>query len=73
MTYHGQIRNGVVTLDQGEQLPEGARVEVRLVETPTSEATSLASKLLQHAGAIDDLPDDAAQQLDHYLYGLPKR
>jgi Arc/MetJ-type ribon-helix-helix transcriptional regulator len=24
-------------------------------------------------GAFDSLPDDGASQLDHYVYGLPKR
>lgn len=67
MTYRGQILNGVVTLDEGERLPEGARVEVRVVDSPADGAMDLSTKLLRHAGAITDLPEDAAQQLDHYL------
>ena len=72
MRYYGQIRNGVVTLDHGERLPEGARVEVRIVEPRVADSTPLGEKLLRHAGAIGDLPEDAAEHLDHYLYGVRK-
>lgn len=72
MTYHGQIRNGVIALDREAELPEGARVEVRVVSSDSPE-TNLRDKLLQHAGRVDDLPEDASEQLDHYLYGVPKR
>jgi hypothetical protein len=29
--------------------------------------------LLELAGKADDLPADASRNVDHYLYGLPKR
>lgn len=32
MTLTGTVRNGAVILDPGTQLPEGARVELRLVD-----------------------------------------
>jgi hypothetical protein len=31
MSLEGQVRNGVVVLDNGEQLPDGTRVEVIVV------------------------------------------
>jgi len=39
---------------------------------------SLAERIVARAlalppGALDALPDDLASQLDHYLYGTPKR
>ena len=33
MTYRGHIKNGVVTLDEPATLPEGAEVNVQLVES----------------------------------------
>lgn len=76
MTYSGHIENGSVILDEPVTLPEGARVEVRLTQpdspkSPTQE--TLADKLLRHAGTAVDLPEDAAEQHDHYLYATPKR
>ena len=35
--------------------------------------TGLAKLLLKHAGVIKDLPPDLSANLDHYLYGHPKR
>jgi hypothetical protein len=29
--------------------------------------------LLKHAGKAEGLPEDLADQHDHYLYGTPKR
>jgi hypothetical protein len=48
-------------------------VEVRLLDASANDASTLGSMLLKHAGVIGDLPADASEQLDHYLYGVPKR
>jgi predicted DNA-binding antitoxin AbrB/MazE fold protein len=61
-------------------LPEGARVHLRVeeagAEQPTVESgqiPTLFERLKDVVGSIDDLPDDSSLNLDHYLYGTPKR
>lgn len=75
----GKVVNGVVVLDQPGQLEDGTTVRVQPLEK-NSEAhgkdiNSLRKMLLSHAGVIEDadLPADLAENLDHYLYGTPKR
>lgn len=75
----GKVVNGVVVLDQPGKLEDGTTVRVRPFEK-NSEArgkdiNSLTEMLLRHAGVIEDadLPTDLAENLDHYLYGTPKR
>jgi hypothetical protein len=78
MTYRGTVRKGVVVLDPGAALDDGTVVEVHPVEakpaqqTPASQPT-IWEKLAAMSGSVKDLPPDAARNLDHYLYGLPKR
>lgn len=75
MTYRGHIENGKVVLDDGVDLPDGTPVDVR----PSKGAKRSKSKatvtkgLLALAGRAEGLPPDAARNLDHYLYGHPKR
>ncbi len=71
MTLEGTFQNGVIVLDQPEQIPEGTRVRV-VVEDEDRTESPLAS-LLKYAGMVKDLPPDFAAQHDHYLYGTPKR
>jgi len=86
MIYRGQVRNGVIHLQESVALPEGADVEVRLVDenerqrerVPDDESQgevvpTLYETLKDFAGRAEGLPSDAAVNLDHYLYGLPKR
>ncbi len=79
MTYRGRVRNGVVILDDPVSLPEGAEVWVDLRTVladggPTKpREPTLGEKLLKYAGCITDLPPDSARNLDHYLYGTPKK
>ncbi len=78
MTYLGHVHNGVVVLDGAVSLPEGLRVNVEPLEEPsdTAEADripSLYERLKPLIGTAEGLPPDASVNLDHYLYGLPKR
>ena len=73
MVVAGTVTNGVVVLDPGTTLPEGARVDVAVRETAPQAASPLGALLLKHAGKAVGLPEDAARQHDHYLYGTPKR
>lgn len=77
----GKVVNGVVVFENGEVLPDGTIVKVKPITTG-SERTSashdfqrLREMLLSFAGVIDDpeLPTDFSENLDHYLYGTPKR
>lgn len=72
MTYRGHVKNGVVVLDAAVALPEGAAVEVRVVEGRTEEPP-LSAILLKYAGKAEGLPPDLAENHDHYLYGVPKK
>ena len=78
----GTVRQGVIVIDEGVELPEGQTVKIIVQPTapceekpePTQKAASpLGELLLQFAGIADDLPPDMAKNHDHYLYGTPKR
>jgi hypothetical protein len=81
MTLLGHIHNGVIVLDQDVLLPEGAAVEVQIVvpqlaktqpDASDAEIPTLAERLKDFIGILD-LPEDAARNHDHYLYGTPKK
>ena len=76
----GKVVNGVIILENGGTLPDGTIVRVEPVAESgpaesVQEISQLRDMLLSHAGVIDDpeLPTDLAENLDHYLYGAPKR
>jgi len=77
MTYKGHIENGAVIFDEPVTLPEGAIlwIDVEMAETPPAGhgTGSLAERLASVIGIIDGLPEDAAINHDHYLYGAPKK
>ena len=79
MTVRGHVKNGVVVLEPGATLPEGAEVRVEVAagdgeETVLDEdGQTLGHRLLKFAGKAVGLPPDAARNHDHYLYGTPKR
>ena len=78
MTVRGQVKNGVVVLEEPTELPEGAQVEVSLIDRPKDDPSpepprTLYERLEPFIGKAKGLPPDLAQNHDHYLYGLPKR
>jgi hypothetical protein len=84
MTIRGKIKNGKVLLDNPKALPEGTEVEVRPVRKAGKPAKggsrkkkqpprSLAERYASFIGKAKGLPPDMSVNLDHYLYGLPKR
>ena len=79
MIYHGHIENGHVVLDEPVALPDGAAVTVELrtaagsVGKEQSPNSKTRAGLMKFAGIAKDLPQDAARNLDHYLYGYPKQ
>ncbi len=42
-------------------------------ENPPPPGPTLAERLKDFIGAVDDLPEDASVNVDHYLYGHPKK
>ncbi len=69
MEYRGKVINGVVVLDNGDTLPEGATVKVQTVTEPPT----WAEVLKDVTGKAEGLPSDLAKNHDHYLHGAPKR
>lgn len=79
MTYRGRIENGKVVIDEPVDLPEGLAVSVRLLkgrpvrQKEPQPIPSLYERLKNVIGKAEGLPEDAARNIDHYLYGLPKK
>ena len=71
MTYRGHVKDRVVVLEPGVELPEGIEVSVEPVAPPARK--TLAEQLGDLIGSVPDLPADMAEQHDHYLHGAPKR
>lgn len=71
MVVSGKFQNGVVVLKGDYTPPEGTDVEVVVPDSEESDP-SFWNDLLKLAGTVDG-PSDASKNLDHYLYGLPKR
>jgi hypothetical protein len=72
MVYRGHVQNGVVVLDEALSLPEGAEVQVAIVP-PSTEESTLGSRLMKFAGRLEGLPPDLARNHDHYSHGAPKK
>ena len=76
MTFRGTVRQGVVVLEPGANLPEGADVTVTAADQPappSTEPSTLAARLLKYAGAVQGLPRDLARNHDHYIHGTPRK
>jgi hypothetical protein len=76
MTLRGHVQNGVIVLDQPGLLPEGAIVQVEIVSPAVhgdSHPRTLLERLGPAVGQAEGLPQDAASNMKHYLYGHPRR
>lgn len=78
MTYRGHVKNGVIVLDEPADLPEGMEVMVHSAqEAPIDKVEepvpTLYEQLKEVIGITEGLPQDLAENHDHYLYGLPKK
>jgi hypothetical protein len=81
MTFLGHVQNGVVVFETPIPIPEGTAVTVSPQATPPSEERrevdetgSSPPPVRWFDGLVGclDLPKDASQNVDHYLYGHPK-
>jgi len=74
VTYRRKAKNGVVVLEGGAKIPDGAEVRVEPIgEQGTGGRPSIYDRLARLAGKAKGLPADLARQHDHYLHGQPKR
>jgi hypothetical protein len=77
MVYTGHVKNGAIVLDEPVTLPEGVAVRIELAETTDTadeeSGPSFTERYAQFIGKAEGLPEDAAENHDHYLYGTPKR
>jgi hypothetical protein len=78
MTYHGRIEHGQVVFNDAIELPEGAAVTVIVAPQSTNGGQetadpTLLERLKNFVGSAKNLPPDASVNVDHYLYGLPKK
>jgi hypothetical protein len=79
MVYRGRVKKGVVVLDSAVDLADGTEVSVRPLRAKSASKsngkrrTTLSQRLAPVIGKAKTLPPDASVNLDHYLYGLPKR
>ena len=76
-TYTGQVQNGVVVFDEGTPpFPAGTKVQITAqvaVEGADQDGPTLYDRLKPIIGTIQGLPEDLAEQHDHYIHGTPKR
>jgi hypothetical protein len=78
MTFTGQVVDGQVILSDPLPLPNGTTVKVEAIvaEPQTRPVADRSGAMLDRYRSVVgkiDLPVDAAEQHDHYLYGTPKR
>jgi hypothetical protein len=76
MSLTGRIRDGGVVLDSPAALPNGTLVRIEPIDGPVpvkDMRPSLLERMKDVVGIADGLPDDAALNVDHYLYGHPKK
>ena len=74
MSFIGHVQNGVVVFDEPVTLPEGTAVAVEPIVSPKNPPKrSLLERLGDVVGKVEGLPPDASQNVDHYLYGHPKK
>jgi len=75
MSFTAVVENGTIKLPPGVELADGAKVRVEpLPHAGESAAGScFAEEFREFIGCVSQGPEDAADNLDHYLYGTPKR
>lgn len=70
LSYRGHIKDGAVILDEPVALPDGTEVEIE----PTQRCReTLADRFRAIIGIVTDLPEDMAENHDHYIHGTPKK
>ncbi|MCY2950525.1 MAG: hypothetical protein NTU53_00920 [Planctomycetota bacterium] len=74
MAYAGHVENGAIVLDEPADLPDGAVVKIELVSKCVADGEdtgpSFTQRFAEVLGKTQSLPEDAAENHDHYLYGV---
>ena len=77
MVIRGRVKGGRIEVNKKVRLPEGARVEITVLDNgakaKAKQIPTILERLKPIVGKAKGLPRDAAKNLDHYLYGLPKK
>lgn len=67
--YKGTVKKNIVVLEEGSYLPDGAEVEVRLIEHPLTRdeifARVLANRITRYVGMDDILEEDKQEREAH--------
>jgi hypothetical protein len=71
MVYRGRIDHGVVVLEGDVRLPEGAIVDVVVVQPEAAPGAADSVYRLDELATPSGIAD-LALNVDHYLYGHPK-
>ena len=71
MELEGVVHNGVIVPDDAAALPEGTRV--RILVAGGDQPKPFGERFAQFKGAAPGLPQDLAEQHEHYRLGTPKR
>jgi hypothetical protein len=72
MSVTGTVKNGVIVLPPGTQLPEGAEVKIETIQLTTADDPFLAA-VERLAKPRPHLPRDYALNHGHYIRGEPKK
>ena len=78
MTYAGEVRGGVVVFDAGAAPPDGTRVSVQPVESAAAAAAGPPPEPDDRLPRLSELAvetgiPDLGWNIDHYLYGHPRK
>ena len=80
MIFKARFVNGQVVFEGDEVPPEGAEITITVQDSTTPSKNgdedpgpSLYDKLKPIIGIAEGLPPDASRNVDHYLYGHPKK
>jgi hypothetical protein len=71
MIYRGHVKSGQIVLDEPVELEEGMAVQVELLTE--QKGKTLTERFKNIVGKAEGLPDDLAENHDHYVYGTPKK
>ncbi len=66
----GIVKEHKIVLPPDVDWPDGMKVNV---EPAKQSGMTLAELFRKYDGIADDLPEDLAENLDHYLHGHPKK
>jgi hypothetical protein len=73
MIFRGRVHGNTILLDAPTGLPDGTVVQVTEVDPNEDGGPSLMESLSEFAGSVEGLPEDFAENHDHYIHGTPKR